>query len=140
VQVIQDNINNTYTKECNLSVQLQYPSGFKFSLRHNVDRGFARLDPPFVMAFTTDYSINGGPIFTAKGSINGTKELYDGLGVTVEDDLAGTKLLASTCGSTHAALTVNKQITLIGEFNDDTRGLQLTTVDWQDVNVIWEAC
>ncbi|KAG7123068.1 putative secreted protein like [Verticillium longisporum] len=106
------------TKNCNLHLNLRYPSGFQFAVVESTYHGFAQLDQ------------GGGGIWK------------DGQVYTKQDVIPTAALIWAQCGAS-GILNVNNRINLVsrvpsayGSITDDDATVAFT----QQVNVKWQKC
>ncbi|TVY78198.1 putative secreted protein [Lachnellula suecica] len=126
-------------KNCQINLNMQYPSGFQYSIFSTQYRGYVELDSGVNALQSSTFYFSGetGQSTTStsfKGPINGNYE--------AEDDVALTSTVWSPCGAP-AALNINSQVRLTtssttasGQITDDSIDGKITFV----VGVQWQKC
>jgi len=126
-------------KNCQLNLNLQYPSGFQYSIFSTEYRGYVGLDAGVngLQSATFYFSGASGQTTTSttfKGPIDGNYEAVDNVELT--------STIWSPCGSP-AALNINSQVrlstsssTATGQITDDSIDGKITFV----VGVQWQKC
>jgi len=126
-------------KNCQLNLDLRYPSGFQYSIYSTVYRGYVGLDAGITGQQATTFYFSGQTAQSTtstsfKGPIDGDYE--------VDDDVNLTSTIWSPCGA-EAALNLNSQLRLSssnsaasGQITDDSIDGKITFV----VGVQWQTC
>jgi len=125
-------------KNCQLNVNLQYPSGFQYSVLGTTFRGYASLTAGVTGVQSATYYFSGSSIqasssTTFKGPTSGDYE--------VSDSIPFTSTIWSPCGAA-LPLNINSQVRLTGP----TTGSGLLTEDSVDgkvdfvVGISWQKC
>ncbi|TAQ88240.1 hypothetical protein B7494_g3415 [Chlorociboria aeruginascens] len=127
-------------QNCQLNIDLQYPSGFQYSVFSTIYRGFVDLDPGVSATQGSVFYFTSGTSqcqtsTSFKGPVSGDYE--------VEDNLGLTSVIWSPCGSNPLPLNVDSSILLnsatatgTGEITDDSTDGKITFV----VGVQWQTC
>ncbi|CRK39464.1 hypothetical protein BN1708_001671, partial [Verticillium longisporum] len=132
------------TKNCNLHLNLRYPSGFQFAVVESTYHGFAQLDQGVSGTFFSTYffSQDAGATTTTSTSIEGGGIWKDGQVYTKQDVIPTAALIWAQCGAS-GILNVNNRINLVsrvpsayGSITDDDATVAFT----QQVNVKWQKC
>jgi len=125
-------------KNCQLNVNLEYPSGFQYSVLGTTFRGYADLTDGVTGVQSATYYFSGSSIqasssTTFKGPTSGDYE--------VSDSIPFTSTIWSPCGAA-LPLNINSQVRLTGP----TTGSGLLTEDSVDgkvdfvVGISWQKC
>lgn len=126
-------------KNCQLNIDLEYPSGFQYSIFSQVYRGYVELDAGVTGLQEATYYFSGETAQTSTstswtGPINGDYEVID--------DIPLTSVVWSPCGAP-VALNINSQVrlstsstTASGQITDDSVDGKITFV----VGVQWQKC
>ncbi|PKS13134.1 hypothetical protein jhhlp_000476 [Lomentospora prolificans] len=133
------------SKNCQIHVNLKYPSGFSFAVVDSVYHGFAQLDSGVTGDFLSTYffSSDAAATCTTRTSIKGGGIWADGQVYTQQDSVPATNVIRSPCGGSDAILNINNRISLSstkssasGMITNDDTTLSLT----QQVNIKWYEC
>lgn len=133
------------TKNCQLHVTLEYPSGFSFAVVDSVYHGFALLEEGVKGDFLSMYYFSDDPATTCntRTSIEGGGLWAEGQVYTQRDSVPATDVIRSKCGGRSATLNINNRVSLTstdskasGMISNDDQTLALT----QQVNIAWFKC
>jgi hypothetical protein len=130
-------------KNCQIHLDLSYPSGFQMSVMDATYHGYARLDPGVRANFISSYyfSQDAGAQAMTRSTIQGP-EFVNGKTYTKKDSLQTTSMVYSPCGA-NGILNVNNRIALTssvrgakGEVTNDDATFKFT----QSLRVSWRRC
>lgn len=133
------------TKNCQIHVNLKYPSGFSFAVVDSVYHGFALLESGVTSDFLSTYyfSNDAANTCTTRSTIVGGGIWAEGQVYTQQDTVPATNVIRSPCSGSNAILNINNRINLSsssatasGMISNDDATLALT----QQVNIKWYSC
>ncbi|CAI4219751.1 unnamed protein product [Parascedosporium putredinis] len=133
------------SKNCQIHVNLKYPSGFSFAIVDSVYHGFALLESGVTGDFLSTYyfSNDAANTCTTRTSIVGGGIWADGQVYTQQDTVPATNVIRSPCSGSDAILNINNRINLSstkssasGMISNDDATLALT----QQINIKWYSC
>jgi hypothetical protein len=127
-------------KNCQISIDLNYPRGWSFALMGLEYRGFANLDTGVeAVQRTSHYYAGQGGAANFSSTFRGPMS-YD---FQINDNLAATALLWSPCNA-QRALNINTQIRLDNSRNPRGSGLitvdRINTVMSHRYGLVWKRC
>lgn len=132
------------SKNCELHLTLNYPSGYSFAVVDSTYHGYAQLDSGVMGNFYSTYyfSSNAAKTLTTQTSITGGNSWADGQVYTKEDIVPSPSYVKSQCG-TSEVLNINNRVALVssnasasGQLTDDD-----ATVDQsQQIVIQWFTC
>ncbi|KAF4634277.1 hypothetical protein G7Y89_g3834 [Cudoniella acicularis] len=131
------------TKNCQLHLSLNYPSGFQYSITDATYHGYARLDPGVTGNFLSTYyfSQSASSTCTTRSSISGP-DWVNGNVYTKHDEIQTVAVIWSPCGDT-GLLNINNRIALTssnstakGELSNDDATVAFT----HQAHVGWRKC
>ncbi|KAK4170046.1 hypothetical protein QBC43DRAFT_340554 [Cladorrhinum sp. PSN259] len=132
------------TKNCQLHLNLKYPSGFQFSVVESTYHGYAQLEKGVTGTFYSTYyfSQDASATTTTQTSIAGGGIWASGQVYTKADRIPTASYIYSPCGAS-GILNVNNRIALTttnttasGEITNDDATVAFT----QQVNLQWRTC
>lgn len=132
------------TKNCQLHLNLKYPSGFQFAVVEAAYHGYALLEKGVTGTFFSTYyfSQDAKATTTTQTSIQGGGIWEQGQVYTKADRIPTASYIWSPCGAS-GILNVNNRIALtssnrtaIGEITDDDATIAFT----QQLNIGWRNC
>lgn len=132
------------TKNCQLHLNLKYPSGFQFAVVEATYHGYALLEKGVTGTFFSTYyfSQDAKATTTTQTSIQGGGIWEQGQVYTKADRIPTASYIWSPCGAS-GILNVNNRIALtssnrtaIGEITDDDATIAFT----QQLNIGWRSC
>ncbi|KAK4224355.1 hypothetical protein QBC38DRAFT_18289 [Podospora fimiseda] len=132
------------TKNCQLHLNLKYPTGFQFAVVESTYHGYAQLDKGITGTFYSTYyfSQDAKATTTTQTSIAGGGIWASGQVYTKADRIPTASYIYSPCGA-NGILNVNNRIALTstnssaaGEITNDDATVAFT----QQVNLMWRAC
>ncbi|KAK4184384.1 hypothetical protein QBC35DRAFT_58926 [Podospora australis] len=132
------------TKNCQLHLDLKYPSGFQFAVVEATYHGYALLEKGVTGTFFSTYyfSQDAQATTTTQTSIQGGGIWEQGQVYTKADRIPTASYIWSPCGA-NGILNVNNRIALtssnrtaIGEITDDDATIAFT----QQLNIGWRNC
>ena len=135
---------NQKTKNCQLHLNLRYPTGFQFAIVDSTYHGYAQLDPGVTGTFYSTYyfSQDASATTTTQTSIQGGGVWQQGQVYTKNDKIPTASYIFSPCGA-NGILNINNRIALTstnssasGEVTDDDATVAFT----QQVNLSWRQC
>lgn len=141
---IGPNVNpNNKQKNCQLHLDLRYPSGFSFSVLQATYHGYVRLDDGVNANFIASYyfSQDASHTATTRSTLRGP-EFANGKTYTKSDNVETSATVWSPCGA-NGILNVNNRIALTansvngtGEISNDDATLKFT----QKLRITWRRC
>ncbi|KAL2173582.1 uncharacterized protein P884DRAFT_280878 [Thermothelomyces heterothallicus CBS 202.75] len=132
------------SKNCQLHLNLQYPSGFQFAVLESTYHGYAQLETGVTGTFYSTYyfSQDASATTTTQTSITGGGIWEQGQVYTKTDQIPTASYIFSPCGA-NGILNINNRIALtstnssaIGLITDDDATVALT----QQINIAWRSC
>lgn len=135
---------NGQQKNCQLHLDLRYPSGFQMSLVTATYHGYVRLDQGVEASFISSYYFSQNAGATANSRINLSGPDYaGGRSYTKEDKIQNASTVWSPCGA-NGILNVNNRIALNNNQNRDGQG-EISNDDAtvrfeQKISVQWRRC
>jgi len=133
-----------HTKNCQLHLNLKYPSGFQFAVVDSTYHGYAQLDPKVTGTFYSTYyfSQDASATTTTETTITGGGLWEAGQVYTKADSVPTASYIYSPCGA-NGILNVNNRIALTstnssqsGEVTDDDATVAFT----QQIHLSWVSC
>ncbi|KEZ40756.1 Secreted protein [Scedosporium apiospermum] len=133
------------SKNCQIHLNLKYPSGFSFAVVDSVYHGFALLESGVTGDFLSTYyfSSDAASTCTTRTSIKGGGVWADGQVYTQQDFVPATSVIRSPCGGSSDILNINNRVALSstkssasGMISNDDATLALT----QQINIKWYEC
>ncbi|KAK4243441.1 hypothetical protein C7999DRAFT_36220 [Corynascus novoguineensis] len=132
------------SKNCQLHLNLKYPSGFQFAVLESTYHGYAQLEEGVTGTFYSTYyfSQDAPATTTTQTSITGGGLWADGQVYTKADQIPTASYIFSPCGA-NGILNINNRIALsssnssaFGMITDDDATYALT----QQINIAWRSC
>ncbi|KAL2105381.1 hypothetical protein VUR80DRAFT_8467 [Thermomyces stellatus] len=133
------------SKNCQLHITLEYPSGFSFAVVDSVYHGFALLEEGVRGDFLSTYffSSDAAADWTTRTSIDGGGIWAEGQVYTQRDAVPAADVVRSPCGGRTAQLNINNRVSLrsndpkaSGMISNDDQTLALT----QQIHIDWFEC
>jgi hypothetical protein len=130
-------------KNCQIHLDLRYPSGFQVSLVTATYHGYARLDAGVTANFISSYYFSNAASNTAssRSTLSGA-EYANGITYTKEDQIQNASLVWSPCGA-NGILNVNNRIALTsrdtnaeGEISNDDATIKFEQI----LRLSWRRC
>lgn len=131
-------------KNCQLHLDLRYPSGFQMSLMTATYHGFVRLDAGVQANFISQYYFSQAAAKTANSRITLSGPDYlNGRMYTKEDKIENASVVWSPCGA-NGILNINNRIALSNSGNRNGQG-EISSDDAtvrfeQKIRVQWRRC
>jgi hypothetical protein len=132
------------TKNCQLHLNLKYPSGYSFAVVESTYHGFAMLDSGVKASFlsTYYYSQDAANTATTRTDLTGGGIWAEGQVYTKNDIVPQDNIVKAPCGST-SILNVNNRLLLTssnsrasGMITDDDATVDIS----QQINIKWFKC
>ncbi|EJT79829.1 hypothetical protein GGTG_04912 [Gaeumannomyces tritici R3-111a-1] len=134
------------TKNCQLHLNLRYPTGFQFAVVDSTYHGYAQLDAGIQGDFYSTYyfSQDAPSTTTTKTSISGGGVWAQGQVYTKADSIPTSSYIYSPCGA-NGILNINNRISLVNKgSNSKATGIisddDATVAFTQQLNLFWRPC
>ena len=133
------------SKNCQLHVTLEYPSGFSFAVVDSTYHGFALLEKGVTGDFISTYffSSDADNTCSTRSTIQGGGIWAEGQVYTQRDSIPAADVLRSPCDGRSAQLNINNRVSLrssdsraAGMISNDDQTLALT----QQLHIDWFEC